>query len=236
MTDKTALSYWFPKLEAAGIPVPKTKILAMPKRAQEDIWAWFDGKEGGGGLKPFIEELSAAASAVGFPCFLRTDHTSGKHEWDRTCFVPTAAELAQHVFNIAEHSEICDFLGLPWETWIVREFLPTIPLGVCPHYGNMPICREFRFFVDDGAVRCWHPYWPRHALEDGGAEMSSLGYDQLCRMPFLRDLSDLAEAAGRAVGESWSIDILETRRGWFVTDMAEARKSFHWEGCPHSKN
>lgn len=33
--DKTALSYWFPKLDAAGIPVPKTILLDMPIKAQE---------------------------------------------------------------------------------------------------------------------------------------------------------------------------------------------------------
>jgi hypothetical protein len=32
--QKTALSHWFPKIEAAGIPVPKTTIITMPKAAQ----------------------------------------------------------------------------------------------------------------------------------------------------------------------------------------------------------
>jgi len=45
---KTALSYWFPKIEAAGIPVPRTKILRMPREAREAIWAAFDGKGGVG--------------------------------------------------------------------------------------------------------------------------------------------------------------------------------------------
>jgi hypothetical protein len=46
------------------------------------------------------------------------------------------------------------------------------------------------------------------------------------------ELVALAEKAGAAVGGSWSIDILETEKGWYVTDMAEAYKSFHWEDCP----
>jgi hypothetical protein len=40
--DKTALSYWFPKLVEAGIPVPKTKIIQMPEKAQKVIWKLFD--------------------------------------------------------------------------------------------------------------------------------------------------------------------------------------------------
>jgi hypothetical protein len=31
------------------------------------------------------------------------------------------------------------------------------------------------------------------------------------------------------------VDILETKRGWFVTDMAEAGKSWHWPGCKNEK-
>lgn len=35
--------------------------------------------------------------------------------------------------------------------------------------------------------------------------------------------------------EPASVDILDTEKGWFVTDMAEADKSFHWEGCPNDR-
>jgi hypothetical protein len=229
--DKTALSFWFPKIAAAGVPVPRTKIITMSKEAQASIWKWFDGEPGNGAEKPFLAELAAAATEMGFPCFLRTDHTSNKHSWQETCFLTSADNIAQHVYNLAEFSEICDMIGIPWTTWVVREFLPTIPLGVCPNYGNMPICREFRYFVDDGKIRCVHPYWPDYALEQGGVDLATFDYKALCagQVP---GLDCLAEEAGKAVGGSWSIDILETRNGWYVTDMAEAHKSFHWDGCP----
>jgi hypothetical protein len=120
-------------------------------------------------------------------------------------------------------------MGLPYSKWVVREFLPTKPIGKCPNYGDMPVCREFRFFVDNGVMRCAHPYWPRQALVDGGWFGSDADFESMCRWP--HELRDLAEAAGRAVGGSWSIDLLDTQWGWYVTDMAEAHKSFHWEGC-----
>ncbi len=31
--------------------------------------------------------------------------------------------------------------------------------------------------------------------------------------------------------DAFSVDLLPTKRGWMVTDMALARRSFHWEGC-----
>jgi hypothetical protein len=168
---------------------------------------------------------------MGFPCFLRTDHTSGKHNWSRTCFVTDPAKVAHHVFAIAEFSACASLMGIPWDTWVVREFLPIRPLGVCPAYGDMPVCREFRYFVDGGSILCAHPYWPLRALETGGAD--GIDYDALCRINIVQDklMQGLAAAAGFAVGGAWSVDILETERGWMVTDMAEAHKSFHWEGC-----
>lgn len=231
---RTAMSFWLPQLEAAGLPVPKTRLFQMPEAAQEDLFGAFDGKPGTGALAQFADTLKDAAAEVGFPCFLRTDHTSNKHDWEQACFVASPDQIAGHVATIAMFSEICDMMGLPWDTWAVREFLPTTPFGVCPDFGNMPICREFRFFVNDGVIQCAHPYWPLYALEQGGAP-ASLDYAGLCRMDNEKELRALAEAAGRACPGSWSIDLLETKRGWYVTDMAEAGNSFHWDGCPHAK-
>jgi hypothetical protein len=99
--DKTALSYWFPKLEAAGLPVPKTILIDMPEDAQKYVWGLFDGKEGGDtrSIDAFVAELATACSSVGYPAFLRTDHTSGKHNWKKACFVPDGNDLGSHVFR-----------------------------------------------------------------------------------------------------------------------------------------
>ena len=51
----------------------------------------------------------------------------------------------------------------------------------------------------------------------------------------LLTLVQLATKAGRALGGSWSVDILETARGWFITDMAEADRSFHLPDCPNAE-
>lgn len=235
MKDKTALSYWFPKLVEFGIPVPKTIQVRMPAGLLGTMLNIFDGDDPGYDFPVFVNHIKSACDEIGYPCFLRTDHTSAKHEWSRSCFVQDGGRIANHICRIVEYSEICGMFGeLPWEYWAVREYLPIHPFGVCLGYENMPICREFRFFVEDGAVRCFHPYWPLDALELGGAE--DVDYEELCALSEHDEvlLRELATCASHAVPGAWSVDILDTERGWFVTDMAEAHKSFHFPGCEQS--
>jgi hypothetical protein len=183
---------------------------------------------------PFWSELKSAVEKIGTPCFIRTENTSAKHSWEDSCFLADPSDLVKHVYAIAEFSEIADMCGLSFGSWYIRELLPTVPYGHCPRYGNFPVAKEFRFFVSDGKVSCFHPYWPLEPLQDGGWNPDApedVAFSELSSLPEGCELHALAETVGRAVPGSWSIDILETERGWFVTDMAEAHRSFHWEGC-----
>ena len=223
------LSHWHPIIESV-VPTPKTTII----RTGIDILLLMDEKEpeGFGGL---VEEISAAGDAMGYPFFLRTGQTSGKHDWDETCCVRKREDVAKHVFNLVYHSCCVDFVGLPCDVWAVREMLPIKPVFV--GVKGMPVCREFRLFAKDGNVRCMHEYWPKDAVQmycrlPDGWEKS---YDDMTvfkdDVKGLPEVIDLASMASKAVGGDWSIDVLHTDRGWFVTDMALAGMSFHMPGC-----
>lgn len=234
-TDLTALSYWFPKIQEAGLPVPKTVLLTMSAEAEKQTFGFFDGEEIGVEARKFFLNLAdAAETRIGFPCFLRTGHSSAKHEWARTCYVPSKADVAEHAMNIIYFSECQGIIGMPWREWAIRELLPTKPVAFAPGYDEMPVNREFRFFVDGPAIECWHPYWPEEALARGGINPIIIArtLDALAMKPEeLPALTLLASRVGAAVGGRWSVDLLETERGWYVTDMAEADKSWHWPDC-----
>jgi hypothetical protein len=245
--DKNCFSYWFPKLKAAGLPVPRTVIT----ETEVELVALLDG-ESPSGFTLFLEQLRAAGDQLGWPAFLRTGHTSGKHHWKRTCYLPSADKLSQHVAALVELSACADVMGLPTNVWCMREMLPTKPVFTAPAFGDMPICREFRAFVDGGEVKCLHPYWPHEALMRGFPSLRADSFEERHELPCdfdlpddfeekyaaLSDLGDdeetirtLASQAGAALGGTWSVDLLDTDRGWYVTDVAEAARSFHWEGC-----
>ncbi len=242
--DKNCLSYWFPLIEVAGLPVPETRIV----RAGMDLTPMLDGQTVKG-VSGFLDELAKAADEFGYPVFLRTGHGSGKHDWSRTCYVTAPGQLGQHVYNLVEWSCTVDIAGLPTNVWAVREMLPTTPFFTA--FRGMPICREFRVFVDGPEIVCVHPYWPREALVEGfpsravhrGQHFRDLPedfaklYESLCVLPrYARArVAEMASRAGEYLGGKWSVDLIETERGWYLTDMAEAHRSFHWDGCPHSQ-
>ena len=234
MTDKNCLSYWFPKIEAASLPVPKTIVV----RTDLPLSSILDG-DAVDGWDAFIDELRAAAERIGYPIFLRTGHGSGKHEWRRTCHVPDAEAMPHRVARLVEWSEMAGVLGLPTNVWAVREMLPTMPQFTA--FLGMPICREFRLFVRDAEVLCCHPYWTKKSLEEGMRKRPAVwdqGYECLCYLQVSDEalMVDLASRAGAAVDRQyWSVDVLETARGWYVTDMALAENSFHWPGCSERK-
>jgi len=264
MDNRNCLSFWFPKIRDAGLPVPETCILTTSLSGESEtdcivLSKLLDG-ETPKGWKDFVSAIANAADEVGYPFFLRTGHTSGKHNWERTCFVPTKGHIGQHICALVEWSETVDMMGLPYDVWAVREMLPTNPVCVLPAYGNMPLCREFRCFVRDGECVCVHPYWPWEAVWKGfplkgpGPEEGEEGefgwaddvesgrelpddlrhkWGVLCSMMAAehKEVEQLAARAGEAVGGYWSVDILTTACGLFVTDMALGEQSFHWLGC-----
>lgn len=242
--DMNCLSYWFPKIHEAGLPVPRTEIVTIGHDASRELARCLEGGEMTMASLDAVSKIEAAVKLMGRPCFLRTGQTSGKHEWNRTCFIDHDADVRSHILAIIEYSELAGLFGLPSDVWAVREMLPTQPIMVCDRYGMMPVCREFRFFVSDGRVLCRHPYWPLESLVDGmkecPANLRDIYRALSSKRIFSRDsgFADpmeeptlLAAKAGMAVGGSWSVDVLDTQRGWFVTDMAVASDSWHWPGC-----
>jgi hypothetical protein len=198
-------------------------------------------------LGPFFAALRKAMSAIAEsgPWFLRTGMTSGKHGWKDCCFLDHSSKLEDHVAHLVEFSALAQIIGLPTDVWAVREFLPTSPVMALPRYGDMPLTREYRGFIRDGAVACVHPYWPVRAIRDGfGSGLGRNEAEKRARELFndlYGEISEDATVLLRHTAEAfcgdgaWSVDVLETTRGWYVTDMAEAHRSFHYEGCENEE-
>ena len=234
MTDRNDLAFWFERLKATGVNVPRTTIVRATGSVAEAAYGEYSPH-----VAPLIEDLKRAAADIGYPVFLRTGHGSGKHGWKDTCFVERPEDFGTHVPNLIEWSECVSMpFGLPTDVWVVREFLPLVSMFKAFH-GRMPINREFRAFIEGGEVRCLHAYWPAFALK-GQSPSKSNWSELLTEMnkllvgddALIRTQSALVSCA---FDGAWSLDWAQTQDGtWYAIDMAVAEESFHWPGCPKS--
>ena len=225
MTDPNCLSHWFPILAAAGVPVPRTEII----HCEGSLIPLLDG-EMPDCFQGLVDQIATAAAKFGYPCFLRTGHTSGKHRWKDTCYLTSADQIGRHVASLVEFGELVSMCGLPTDVGVVREFLPGPVEAICPRYRDMPVRREFRFFVREGNFQCLHDCWPVEALNQGGAK-----WPNITPLEFrdLRSAIDITRKVALAFPGYWSVDLLWADRGWYVTDMARGDDSWHWPGCEH---
>lgn len=231
IASPTCMSHWWPKIQGLGLDLPKTVLV----KTDVDLVLLLDGQLPAG-FDDLVVELQQAAETVGpYPVFLRTGLGSGKHDWSDTCFVPSADQMGQHVFGLTEWSHCVDFFGLATDVWAVREMLPTRPLFTA--FGGMPIVREARFFVEGDKVLGWHPYWPAADTvsygtgTDPGFERHVDTLHQFTPAE-IDELSHLTRMVGKAVPGAWSVDWLDVQGSWYLTDMAEAKKSFVWADWP----
>lgn len=234
LENRTRLSWWFPKIPP-GIAVPSTAIIPYPA---DDLLELCDGQTPSG-FRPLCQDIVLAGNMLGWPLFLRTDYLSGKHNWKDTCHVPGPNDVPQRIYRLVEESELADMMGFPTDRWVAREMIPTTA-AFTAFRGDMPIVKERRYFVNNGAVVCHHPYWPPSVFKEEYTRPSVTDWCPfLVEMNYEGDdeialLSGLSSKVGEAIGGAWSIDWLwsEQKGQWFLTDMAEAACSYHWPGCP----
>ena len=228
--ELNCLSYWFPKIHAAGLPVPATTII----HGARDLGVVLDGKKPEG-WDDLERELQTAVERHGVPCFLRTGQGSGKHGWEDTCYITDPAKIGRHVAALVEWSYSVDMFGLPHDVFAVRDLIPTTPLFHCTDFGNFPVTREFRLFMNSDSMQLDHlqPYWPPDAVEQGTPDVDDWR-EILEQANQLTDaerklLHIVAHTAAVAVGGYWSIDFLQDSNGkWWLTDMALGERSFKW--------
>lgn len=227
--NKNCITYWLPKLEGGGILVPQTVIVNGP---DDDLISLLDG-ERVAGFNAFIGGLGDAARRVGgWPIFLRTGVFSAKH-FDNAPRVERIEDLGRAVARIVEASHIADLMGLPTDVWAVRKFIK----GDCAFhaFGGLPIRRERRYFIADGAVVAHIPYWPVDAFEGAHASPSMTGWRESLQSLSAEPeqevayLTGLSEQVAAQFEGAWSLDWMWDGEKWWAIDMALAHESW---GCP----
>jgi len=234
--DKTSLLYWFPIIKDLPIPMPKTVWVEIPY----DVFCeYMDAPETK--TRPrivnYAQNIVSKAREIGYPLFLRTDLASGKHSWERSCYVEKEEDLFKHIWRVVECNFTADVFGLECRALVFREHIP-MASQFTAFWGKLPISPERRYFIRDGVVECHHPYWTEDAIEMSGFPPFVVGWRQILdRMnqepdEEVRLLTQYANQVAQILPNYWSVDFCKAEDGrWILIDLAEGDKSYHPE-CP----
>ncbi len=228
-----SMTFWWPLVADVNVPKPETVLL--PIKDPDTLYGIFDGDAvAGESFKELADPARDVANTLGYPLFLRTDHVSGKHSYDRTCFVPSEEELPKHIFNVLEeHALALDMFGPPFQAIALRRFIPLVSRFTA--FWGLPIAKERRYFARDGQVECHHPYWPAEAIRFPRNVEPANWRDDLAELN-IETVDEIALLTGYATNLAavlpgyWSLDFALGQDGiWYFIDAARGERSWHPE-------
>lgn len=242
------MEVWYP-LICNVVRTPKTVIVTVDPEDRADVCGDLlrivNGEDpvNQGKVQSLVDRVIKAGNVIGYPAFLRSGEFSGKHEWSKCCYMPEGADVLLHMLNIVSLGEMVNFIGFPYHTWVVREFLKGDVVEELPKFGGMPVVPEVRVFANSNESTHIQHYWPDGALRQGGSPDPAGTFNRL------RDAwgdSDIEAAKANAVlcaracneglglppDHGWSVDTMLTTTGLYVTDMATEATSYKYDDAP----
>lgn len=218
----TDLAFWYPILKSLGIPTPETYII------KNDIMLfplmdWIRPEW----LDRLVDSIDYYAQKVWYPCFLRTWHTSNKHDWKDSCFLKSKEDIVSHLASLQELSVMAD-MRCPWpmDTIVVRKIIDTVPVFYC--FNEMPITKEVRIFIKDWAIESIHPYWPLEAFD----WMIENPEENVAKLNVFTDsdrefFDAIWTFLSKRFNGYWSVDFLQDKSWrWVCIDMAVGDNSY----------
>lgn len=238
--DKTSLLYWYPKVSDLGILTPKTKIVPLLDKERKEYLFGEDDGFNTGRLEKEIKKV--IKKELKLPVFMRTDYYSGKHNWDRTCYIDTLDKVHKNLFELVVESKMADIMGpgLPINAIIMREFI-SMDSRFTAFFG-MPVNPERRYFIRDGKSLCHHPYWVKDAIRENASKLLPENWESIVdeinseSEEEIKVLTGYSQKVADVLDGFWSVDFCKAKDGrWILIDCAEGAKSWHPRDCKYFK-
>ena len=228
---ESSLLVWYPKIKELPIPQIKTVIV---KTGHKVLYDWVSNN------KPIPDslwkELDDGIKQIGkFPVFMRTDQASMKHDWNETCYLKSIDGLKHHLSMLIEGHLMENMAGeLGYEAIVFREFLELESYFTADYYGDFPVNKEVRCFIDKGKLVSMHNYWFEDAVKQGHPH-DPRWRDKLKKLNALsiidkETIRHYLTLVCDIFNENWSVDFAKGKNGtWYLIDCARGEVSYHPE-------
>lgn len=220
--DRNSMLYWYPKIKDLGIPMPETEFFLL---SEEEIDSPMETDWTPMSILSILQDIPTTEIQERVQSLpTQTAHIRGDYKASRL-MGGEGREITMEPQRIDyEVLELLDSLMMtrfPTRAIAVREWLDLKTYG--ESYMSS-ICSEVRFIVDEGEVLggfvdVYEDDFDRSFSEQDTQEIlndieSSLEADR-------EQLVEWAEGAGKALGDSWSVDFIQdVEDNWYLTDMA----------------
>jgi len=235
--------YWYPYIKDLLIPQPKIVIVEIPYKKFVELI------DGNSTLSEYSEIFSNIMDTLEpFPIFLRTDNSSQKHSFRKTCRLPDKKSLLGHILELVDSNMASDIMD---NALVFRKWLD-LDAGFSA-FDGLPINVEARIFINHGEIQCIHPYWPEDAIQSWWMHKKIFERQFETKLPFqinpswksilkyqnkiVYDSIPILKNYAKLVIEKirddyWSVDFALGRDGkWYLIDMAAGEVSYHYPDC-----
>ena len=239
-------SFWFPKIESCGIPVPKSVIIQLPDEIIRSLFLEREGDDDR--ITDFVRNTVIPTIPKDWhPVFIKNGCFSNKFDFRYCCIQPTLHRLVTSIEAINQDALCFDTDGE--SELVIREYLMPYhydddELGIKMYsiYNGMPLRPEIRVFYDFDHHKALYAvnYWDWGYCHDRICERDctdALAYE--AAYPVLdRFFKENGDKAMALLDEHlkkvdlpgiWSVDLMWHEGQFWLIDMAVGHRSAYFD-------
>lgn len=237
-------SYWFPKIEKCGLPVPKSAVIQIPSEITEFLYDE-KMKEYKDALIAFLENefdkndaVKAMRNKMGF---VKNGIFSNKFDAAASCFCFITPDDIAHNLAWINYESLCVMAGGEDEL-VIRERIHHYSEVTPCIYDGLPLRSEFRVFYDFDAQKPLYivDYWDFNNVFPylrSKTDIIVFGHEkERLSQTFTDKKDEVLELVGThmknvsGLSGRWSVDIMLDEKGkYWLIDMAIAAHSAYWD-------
>lgn len=239
-------SFWFPKIENCGIPVPKSVIIQLPDDIIQSLFLEREGDDDR--ITDFVRNtVKPAIPEEWNRIFIKNGCFSNKFDFQYCCIRPTVHRLVTSIEQINMDALCLDTDGE--SELVIREFLEPyhydddeLGIKIYSIYNGMPLRPEIRVFYDFDNRRALYAanYWDWNYCHDRICERDctdELAYE--AAYPTIESFFNKMQGNALELVEKslknvdmqgiWSVDLMWHEGQFWLIDMAVGHRSAYWD-------
>lgn len=241
--DQNNISFWYPKIRACGMLVPKTKIFQVPEEITKAFFMDGDQEKNIDTIYNWVKDevMPKLPQELSNLIFIKNGTFSNKFDFKTCAIRANAVEITSSLIEINYTSLVMGAGGI--SEFAIRERIKFNSVARPCIYNGMPLRNEYRVFYDFDNQKPLYivNYWDYDYCND---DISRKATDRIIYeatyptilAQYEKNKNYVTEKVAdymknvRGLSGIWSVDVLEDDMGYlWLIDMAIGNRSAYWD-------